>query len=169
MPQRAPGLPENSGIAAVSKDSVVGLSFRVQPWLCPFTAGDLGQVTQPSNEEKASLFLCLRGERTQRDDGNCKNSGNGNELAKYKDSNGVSAGLVGLGRKQPWGPAQGLPEPSPEPWKEMLGYLVCLPASAQKFGGSGLHCGCPSSFSPAPIPGSGPGVSCCSSLYSRLH
>lgn len=52
MPQRAPGLPENSGITAVSKDSVVGLSFRVQPGSVPLQLVTWGQVTQPSNEEK---------------------------------------------------------------------------------------------------------------------
>ena len=123
MPQRAPGLPENSGIAAVYEDSVMGLSFRVQPWLCPFPAGDLGQVTQ------------LGGKRTQRDDGNCKNSGNGNEPAKCTAMGSVL--LWWVREKATSGPAQGLPEPSPEPWKEMLGYLASLPAFTQKFGGQG--------------------------------
>ena len=63
MPQRAPGLPENSGIAAVYEDSVMGLSFRVQPWLCPFPAGDLGQVTEPHADsvQWEQQFLLQRG------------------------------------------------------------------------------------------------------------
>lgn len=85
MPQRAQDSLRTVELLLSPRTAWWALSFRVQPWLCPFTAGDLGKSLSHQMKKKASLFLCLRGERTQRDDGNCKDLEMVTRPAKYED------------------------------------------------------------------------------------